>query len=63
MVAVFLRRLSRLEPYVTTKPKGTGLGLAIVKKIVDEHAGSVRVANVRPRGAAVNIVLPLSEAA
>jgi PAS domain S-box-containing protein len=56
--------LSRaFEPYVTTKPKGTGLGLAIVKKIVDEHAGSVRVANVRPRGAAVNIVLPLAEAA
>jgi PAS domain S-box-containing protein len=56
--------LSRaFEPYVTTKPKGTGLGLAIVKKIVDEHAGHVQVANVHPHGAAVNIVLPLAEAA
>jgi nitrogen fixation/metabolism regulation signal transduction histidine kinase len=56
--------LSRaFEPYVTTKSKGTGLGLAIVKRIVDEHAGHVQVANVQPHGAAVNIVLPLAEAA
>ncbi len=47
------------EPYVTTKPKGTGLGLAIVKKIVDEHGGSVAIANVKPRGARVEIALPI----
>ena len=55
------------EPYVTTKTKGTGLGLAIVKKIVDEHHGSVNIAN-RPgldgeRGAEVSISLPLAKAA
>ena len=55
------------EPYVTTKTKGTGLGLAIVKKIVDEHHGSVTIAN-RPgrdgdRGAEVSISLPLAKAA
>jgi nitrogen fixation/metabolism regulation signal transduction histidine kinase len=51
------------EPYVTTKPKGTGLGLAIVKKIIDEHRGTVAVSNVKPQGARVEIVLPVSLAA
>ncbi len=46
------------EPYVTTKPKGTGLGLAIVKKIVDEHRGTVELANAEGRGAIVRVVLP-----
>ena len=48
------------EPYVTTKPKGTGLGMAIVKKIIEEHGGSVTVANVKPHGALVEILLPIS---
>jgi nitrogen fixation/metabolism regulation signal transduction histidine kinase len=46
------------EPYVTTKPKGTGLGLVIVKKIIEEHGGSVEIANVNPHGARVTIMLP-----
>jgi nitrogen fixation/metabolism regulation signal transduction histidine kinase len=48
------------EPYVTTKPRGTGLGLAIVKKIVDEHRGSMKISNTSPRGAQVQIKLPLA---
>ncbi|HEY6898586.1 MAG TPA: ATP-binding protein, partial [Rhodocyclaceae bacterium] len=48
------------EPYVTTKTKGTGLGLAIVKKIVDEHHGEVRLANLEAGGAEVSIRLPLA---
>ncbi|MFA7278884.1 MAG: ATP-binding protein [Sterolibacterium sp.] len=48
------------EPYVTTKSKGSGLGLAIVKKIVDEHNGEVRIANLQPHGAEVTIKLPLA---
>jgi nitrogen fixation/metabolism regulation signal transduction histidine kinase len=48
------------EPYVTTKSKGSGLGLAIVKKIVDEHNGEVRIANMQPHGAEVTIRLPLA---
>lgn len=47
------------EPYVTTKEKGTGLGLAIVKKIVEEHGGAVWVENLKPRGAAITVRLPL----
>ncbi len=46
------------EPYVTTKPKGTGLGLAIVKKIVDEHRGTVELANAEGHGAIVRVILP-----
>ena len=55
------------EPYVTTKTKVTGLGLAIVKKIIDEHHGSITIANGSQRdgerGAAVSIALPLAKAA
>ncbi|HWA13965.1 MAG TPA: ATP-binding protein [Burkholderiales bacterium] len=46
------------EPYVTTKAKGTGLGLAIVKKIVEEHNGSISIANPAQGGALVTLVLP-----
>ena len=46
------------EPYVSSKPKGNGLGLAIVKKIVEEHNGQIRVANLESGGAAVTVTLP-----
>lgn len=48
------------EPYITTKPKGTGLGMAIAKKIIEEHQGSVTVVNIKPHGALVEILLPVS---
>ena len=41
-----------LEPYVTTRARGTGLGLAIVNKIVEEHFGTVTLAD-RPGGGTV----------
>jgi len=34
-----------LEPYVTTRSRGTGLGLAIVQKIVEEHFGTMQLAD------------------
>jgi nitrogen fixation/metabolism regulation signal transduction histidine kinase len=51
------------EPYVTSKRKGTGLGLAIVKKIVEEHGGSLSAGNLVPKGAMINIRLPVQQTA
>ena len=48
------------DPYVTSKAKGTGLGLAIVKKLVEEHGGQVRAANMERGGARISILLPIS---
>jgi nitrogen fixation/metabolism regulation signal transduction histidine kinase len=52
------------EPYVTTKPKGTGLGLAIVQKIIDDHGGTITLANRSAEqggGAEVSVQLPLHQ--
>ncbi|MFN7633144.1 MAG: sensor histidine kinase [Acetobacteraceae bacterium] len=50
------------EPYVTHKPKGTGLGLAIVKKVMEDHGGSLTLAD-RPDGpgAVATLWLPLAD--
>lgn len=48
------------EPYVTTKQKGTGLGLAIVKKIIEEHGGTLTIANHPEGGACVTFTLPMA---
>jgi two-component system nitrogen regulation sensor histidine kinase NtrY len=47
------------EPYVTTRARGTGLGLAIVKKIIEEHDGSLAIANADGGGAIVTICFNL----
>jgi two-component system nitrogen regulation sensor histidine kinase NtrY len=44
------------EPYVTTRTKGTGLGLAIVKKIMEDHAGELRLEDAPSGGARVSLV-------
>ncbi len=38
-------RARLFEPYVTTREKGTGLGLPIVKKIIEEHGGTLALAD------------------
>ena len=40
------------EPFFTRRRGGTGLGLSIVQRIVEQHDGTIRVAN-RPTGGAV----------
>lgn len=44
------------EPYVTTRARGTGLGLAIVKKIVEDHGGTLTLADGPDGGALVRMV-------
>ena len=51
------------EPYVTTRAKGTGLGLAIVKKIMEDHHGEIRLADLDGAGASVSLVFHRGAAA
>lgn len=47
------------QPFFTTKGKGTGLGLAVSKRIVEEHGGSIEVANQVSGGIRFTITFPL----
>jgi len=49
------------EPYITTRVKGTGLGLAIVKKILEDHAGTLELADRPEGGAIVRLVIPATQ--
>lgn len=47
------------EPYYTTKPGNTGLGLATVDRLVRALGGRIRLKDAKPRGATVEIHIPL----
>ena len=46
------------EPFFTTREKGSGLGLAIVQRIVEEHAGSIRLGTPEAGGTRIEVRLP-----
>jgi signal transduction histidine kinase len=46
------------EPFFTTKATGTGLGLAIVQRIIDAHAGSLKIESAATAGTTVTVTLP-----
>jgi two-component system nitrogen regulation sensor histidine kinase NtrY len=48
-----------VEPYVTTRARGTGLGLAIVKKIVEEHFGTMHLADNPGGGTRISLSFDL----
>lgn len=45
-------------PFYTTRSEGTGLGLAITHRIVAQHGGTIRLANLPQGGGLVEIELP-----
>ncbi|HEX8618100.1 MAG TPA: PAS domain S-box protein, partial [Thermoanaerobaculia bacterium] len=49
------------EPFFSRRNGGTGLGLSLVQRIVEEHRGSISIANAVSGGAIVDIVFPAVE--
>jgi two-component system sensor histidine kinase HydH len=55
------RILKRLfEPFVSTKETGVGLGLSISKRLIEDHGGTIRGANVVEGGAEFVFTLPMT---
>lgn len=48
------------EPFVSSKDAGTGLGLTICRRIVEDHGGTIGVANRAEGGAEFTVTLPMS---
>jgi signal transduction histidine kinase len=47
------------QPFFTTKPSGTGLGLATSKQLIEQHGGSISVADNPGGGTVFRVQLPL----
>jgi len=48
-------RAQVFDPFFTTKEAGTGLGLSIVRKIIDQHAGDIRLESEVGKGTTVRV--------
>ncbi|QHT59751.1 PAS domain S-box protein [Paenibacillus lycopersici] len=48
------------QPFYTTKETGTGLGFMVSQKIIENHAGSIRVESKVGQGTSIDISLPIS---
>jgi C4-dicarboxylate-specific signal transduction histidine kinase len=46
------------NPFFTSKKDGVGLGLSIVAKIIDDHRGTIRLEENKPRGARFRVFFP-----
>lgn len=49
------------EPFFTTKPTGTGLGMSIAKKVIEMHAGEMKIDSSVGQGTKITVMLPLKE--
>jgi len=49
---------SGIRPFATGRPGGTGLGLAMVQRFVRDLGGQLSLANTKPHGACVRLLLP-----
>jgi len=56
-------RTRLFEPFFTTKKGGTGLGLATVHRIIEEHRGSIEIADASGGGTVFRVRLPRAVAA
>lgn len=50
------------EPFLTTKAQGSGIGLSICRNILQDHGGTIAVAENAEPGAVIFICLPLTTA-
>jgi signal transduction histidine kinase len=49
------------NPFFTTKSKGSGLGLAISKRLLEQHNGTINIANNPEGGVTFSIILPIKQ--
>jgi len=61
-IGIAEEKLDKLfEPFYTNKPNGTGLGLPIAKKIIEDHAGNIKINSKEKVGTQVTVQLPINE--
>lgn len=54
----FLNTENLFVPLFTTKPEGQGIGLSFCRNIIEQHQGTIHLANNEDRGVTVTLSLP-----